>query len=428
MSLPVRLSAFALALHSAACANPRQETSPPVSDPILETIDRLVVKLDSDLIEERNTAALKLVELGAPAVPTLVRRASNSPSHVKTALLEVIRRIHYTDPLIMVRPSIVRITADVQNATMFEAYEALFRDLPLRPELSAMLRHPGGQDERRKRRGTFKFAGESYWNAVSAFSKTYQVVVDTSDFGRGEFEEGGSSVRWSRAKGPCIVSATLEDGSDDSSVTIRMHLEPGIQPIEGAFTKVQVRGQDGAIRDVKQKPEPWGDRHTVFTGDRRVPTAGELRIACKSKDYPEIVSVLGVARVVLPTKVESVSWDLRTWKDEPVRELAGCRITLKEFDEDSIALASSSNGKGEKESRPEFANGAWIILSDNAGRTSNNQAIGVLGSGAGHSEMSVSSGWPHETPVRSLYVIRPLEAEVLEFPFEIEQIPLPRKR
>jgi len=207
-------------------------------------------------------------------------------------------------------------------------------------------------------------------------------------------------------------------------------LEPGFQPIQGSIRNLVIRTPSGGLHRLKDEERlddfgrVWREGGMPLTGDRTIPTACEFTITLPPKEH--FVSISGTARVLLPTKVEGFSWTPGDSRTQPTKELAGCQITLKEWDKDRLNIAVKPTMHENPEPGREYAGRAWMFLSDDAGRTFNNESFDLFGMGS--FEGLGSDDWHRNSRFHRVCVVRPLVAEVIEFDFEIKDIPLPRKR
>lgn len=379
------------------------------------TISELVRELESDLMDDRKAAATKLLRLGHAALSSLRRRSLEAPPALQKELGVVIESIRYTDFLLMVRPEPWQTTSTLAEVGIEEAHRELFGRKPLHPPLDVFLLPVRG--EWAKIRSSFTFKNETYWKTVIAFSKAYSVDLDFFGGERARFE-GLGGIRWSEPHGPCIVCAEVKGNDKRLEVTIGLHLEPGFQPIQGSIRKLSVQTSEGALQPAKVEE----GREADLTGDRTIPTACEYMFPLSAEKG--FISISGTARVLLPTKVEGISWTVDEWKSQPTKELAGCQVTLKDWE---LGMTFKPTIEVNPDPKRDYAGRAWVILSDDAGRTSNNRAFGLFGKGYG--ESGGSSGWSNDDPTyRRVCVIRPMDADVIEFQFEIKDIPLPKKR
>ena len=383
-------------------------------DAVESVISALIPKLESELADDRAVAAADLVRLGHAALPSLRRRSSDAPPALKRELSAVIESIRCTDFLLMVRPEPWRITATLNTVGPEQAHRELFAQRPLHPKLGFRLLPLRG--DRALRRASFELRDESYWTTVGAFSKAFSVHLDSFSGSGAEFE-GGDSYRWSEPHGPCIVRADVTGTAEKPQLRVVIHLEPGFQPIQGNINNLVIRGTNDGMQVVSATARE--DSWSVLTNDRTIPTPCELEVPLFVKG--RVITISGTARVVLPTKVEGIAWTLKDWMETPVKDLAGCQITLKDLHDGWLKFSVRPTGVGDPDPERRYFDGAWVFLSDDAGRTSNTRAFGLFGTG--YSENGGSPGWPHkETSFQRVCVIRPIGAEVIEFPFEIRDV------
>src|SRR5688572_24186924 len=146
-----------------ASVHPNPTPPPGDSDPLEATISDLVHQLESDLMDERQAAATKLVRLGHAVIPSLRRKSQEAPPALQNELSVVIKSIRYTDFLFMVRPEPWSITASLENTGIVEAHRELFGRKPLHPPLDIGLKRPFG--DRALVLPSFTLKSASYWKA-----------------------------------------------------------------------------------------------------------------------------------------------------------------------------------------------------------------------------------------------------------------------
>jgi len=379
--------------------------------------------------------------MGHAVLPLLNQQSEAATGELQATLRNVIRSIWATDPLCMVSPPERRITADIKEATAEEARRILFADFPLCPPIDELL-EVERRSEKRVMKANLRLDNATYWQAILAYSATFELELEPdirNTFGEGKYRQ----VRWSRPAGTAIVSATwkrdrnlMRDQGEDNEkdiFTVRLHLEPGFQPIDGYLHITRITDSTGALRSSEATVHSASWHHDFMspTGDRHMPTLTEMEIEVPTgKMAPSLkLTIKGWARFSIPKEVECAVWRLKSWQSHPSRIMRGSRIVLEDFKvrgkHGDITVSTVGLEENGVAADREESNSAWVIIASDDGHSVNPLTIGLGGRGAGGAGVSFS--WDHPEPPTRVCLIRPMVSRIIEFPFEITDVPIPSR-
>jgi hypothetical protein len=405
-SLIRRVMRGPIALLLLSCSSSPQEAGPDRAEADY-TIKRILAQIDAGWFSDPDEPVARLAAFGREGLPILERSRASAKPAAGNALQRAIARIHATDPFFLVRAPDRRVTARLKSASRAEAYTELFKGFPIHPHMPPQLEfsHPVPKV-------AVWLSDATYWEAVRAFCQAFDVELN------GELFEESRSSAWSRPFGACIVSANGAGRLGERTLTVRLHLEPGIQPIDGSIHSLKLT--DAAGRRIPGLVESDGNSFMKLTGNRRDTTVGttQIRWATGGRDHGSPLTLTGLARVVLPVEIESTIWLADDWDQDPVRTLGPCRIEFISLD--PFRLRHTSPEIPKAAGADAYRDHAWVFISDDEGRSVNNSGFGLGGGGA-----IAGANWPNDTPYKRVTVVRPMKAEVVEFPFEIKGIRLP---
>lgn len=446
MTLPISKTVYAC-LYALAiflilgCAKPSLSPQPVKREENPKEAGRIqIARLESESLQERTTAFEELRNMGHSVLPLLNQITEAATGELQATLRSVIRAIWATDPLCMVSPPDRRISADIKDTTPEEARRILFADFPLCPPIDDLLEIERRSDKR-VMKASLRLDNATYWQAILAYCAAFELELDPGirhAFGEGKFRH----VRWSEPTGIAIVSATsqrnhvLREGNawiEEDVFTVKLHLEPGFQPIDGYVQITRITDSKGKVWSSDATIRAGFGHHDSMplTGDRSMPTLADTTIAIAAgKIHPSLtLTIRGFARTEIPIEVESAVWNRKSWQANRSRIMGRSRVLLENFEvrAEGGKYTVSSVGIGEESVPKEkvIRSSAWIIIADDAGHSVNQSSIGVGGTGAG--SVDTDYQWSYPEPPTRVCLIRPLESRVIEIPFEIRDVPVPTR-
>lgn len=387
----------------------------------------VIEHLSSDDPAVRGAASSELSAFGIRVLPLLETRLGSDDLETRGQVAMVIDRIQRTDPHFLVRPPFRTTTISIKGASIPGALQEVFRPFPITPNLDLFI------SSRPLPPVTLALRQAGFWDAVQEFSRAAKLKFEPGE--PPVFKEQlGQVDAYSVPRGSLVAVATAIRSKDDLRLNVRFYHEPGGLPISADLQIDSITDEQGTEltplfkaapsafqepiplqhgRPLKAKLDLGPVPRMVFAGLQAVPAPAKVRDRLKLR---------GSGRVTLPIRVEAVEFKIQDFKGDEQKGLGECQVRMTELrvDPDKIWLMAGSKGPPSWKA-PQgklYQGGLWMVAADDVGHSA------VLGGLSYGDAGSVGSGakWPHASPATKICFIRPLEAEIMEFPVAIDGI------
>lgn len=381
----------------------------------------LVSSLDSEEIAQRDEATVELISLGHEALPHLESYVRDAGPEVKARIGRVIDGIHGTDPLFLVRRPGRTTTLKLEGVAANELVSSSFDLYYPKPACSFL------NGEYRKRRFSLSIKDATFWETV--FEICEQTGLNFDPGRPPSFTSSGTGRRlWSKPSGAFALSARLVSQKSGVEIDARVHAEPGWKPISARFERWAITDDNGndLTRDFQESDEVAEfDRFTSDTCP-----AAKFKGLMSNDDLDaegKSLTFSGVLRVATVTAVQAAQWRAEEFSGPEERQLGKSTVILKEFTVKDNHVSFTITGKTLRDKQipkdKEFRNLGWVFIADDQGRVLIHSATHGYGS-SGEIGAGGSALYPSANPTR-LVVVRPMEIEWVEVPFEIKRLKLP---
>jgi hypothetical protein len=384
-----------------------------------EQARRLIEQLRSDSLEEREKAALKLVELGKAARPDVEKALKQDDPEVRASAKSILDQIARQERLDALRKSHKPLTLELKDEPFAEALRKVLGHFGM-----TSIQHDKALEDRRV---SLRLEAATLWQAFDAFcaaskSGLRQVtyaqawrLVDESARGQRVSTHDVGDVRLFGAPDGAQKTG---DGPWENVVSIRALLPPGaflsgskpdrVQVMDARDSPIKVRGED-----VDHSPDRTAGSPTEtllwsgFFDPKNLPEAGTLRIR-------------GLLRLRLPRDLERHAVDLQAGALPAVREIAGARLTLTGAAiDDKDDWRMNLQAKAGRDALKLFlwtedAEGRWLFDTSSVS----------LGAGAS-TGLGCSRSVPKDARPARLVLNRLVSEDEYEIPFDLRNVPLP---
>ncbi len=383
--------------------------------------------IESDDPTERETGQNRLGRLGFSALAQLEPYLRAGDPEVRGRVAAAMDRIHGTDPLFLARPSLRLTSVHLKKSPLKVALSETFRPFLVSPEVET---HVGGEIPTAL---TLDLDHATFWEAILGFKSVTSaffvperlLFCDHSAFGR---------FSLSKADGPFLSAGYLERDDRKAVLRIRILMEPGWLPIDATFSISSIRDADGKDvlplfenhlkedleaktfgEEVERRPPDHGSACPTFLVASLKADSGKLPVGVR-------LTVQGIAKVRIPTAVQSAEFRIQGFKGDEERVIGEHRIRATELvlrSKDIQYKTGSSGPKGWKPPQDKsYQNDIWLVVADDEGRSIYRGGETYSSSGT----RSSGANWPFKSAPTRLCYVRPMEAEVREINVTIEGI------
>lgn len=336
-----------LALALVLCANPLLQEG----DGLARKIEEIIPHLSDDSIDVRDRAVQALVDLGAPAVPLLRKRAGELGEETRGRLIEACARIESKNTLAQYLPPLRKVTLEWENRPAKDAFDEIARRTGLLIDSSG-----AGAD------GAVTFSFKDAWplEAIDEVCRRAGLSARTADddfFGirrRSPVPRGAprlviqngkpvdypaAYVRHYRARVTQVSMTrtnTFQVNTSNAQIALDLGFAPDVKPDGMASFKVtEIKDDQGRSLLLQENDRLRGRIRTSMRGRYRGRDMGGYSQYFTFK-YPEAdakqISVLRASAVFsYPQEVRTLSFDKPAEAQGKAIELSGLTITLKEF-------------------------------------------------------------------------------------------------
>jgi hypothetical protein len=417
---------FALPKDSAVPAAP---ASSPADLEMAAQITKALGLLESDNVDERDSAVGQLGRMGHRALRWLEPRLNAGDLELRGRVASAIRRILDTDPLFLAAPPKRLVTLHMKETAVQAVFAEAFRAFPSQPVLESRI---GGDIPPVL---TLDLQNASYWETVLAFKKAAKAY-----FNPDELQYTGyppyDRMEFSTPDGPFLPAAWMKEDHDQAILRIRILIEPGWLPIDATFRLTSIKDQTGKdlsplfvnqLKNDLQAQQFGEDRE--FLAPIHLFSGTHFLVASLKADPTKLpqgvrITVEGSAKVRLPAEVESAEFHFKDFKGDEEQRLGDHRIRMTNLKSTGKEIQYGAGSWGPKEwkapvDKP-YQKNIWLVVADNQGHSVYNGSEAYTSSGTRTS----GANWPFKTAPTRLSYIRPMEAETREVLIQIEGIEL----
>jgi hypothetical protein len=360
-----------------------------------------VGRLNSDDPDVRRAATDELVRIGRRAIPTL-EATKTDDVEVRYRIAQAIGRIQTTDPWFLMRSPERRVSVSFRDLPVPEAHDRAFAGFPFPPVKSLSFSGSGPVSMTAHQAG--------YWEVVEMFAAAAKARLSECSVTTGiQFADGHPNPSFRFVRHGRYL---FEGWAGKGRIEIRLHAEPGLQPVAISFKMGDVTDGPGKSLLKGMSEEPSGSWYGT-------PYAlGNLAVYIRRGALLEAgteVTVEGTALVDLAADVETAEFrggvetrSLSEWR------LTMERLTLNGSLPNYSLIPEELKGWKAPEQRS-YLGIVWLIASDDEGRS---QVVDRMRYGIGGKREKVL-GWDLPGRPTRLTFVRPTAIERLEIPVRL---------
>lgn len=366
-------------------------------------VDRHVRGLRSEEPAARDAAAAALVSLGHDALAALERHRRHEDPEVRARIPAVIEAIYRTDPLYLIRARPRRLTLDIASDELQGVFERALSPFNRHAPMGYLVGVNVAQET------SFSIKESTFWDTIEALAAVSGSRVDIDDRGGLDFCTQGRG--WFVASQPVMglrCSARATDMYGETTFSVSVHSEPGNLLLNAVLTVDSI--VDDAGRDRTKGFAARSDYVGPNVG--YVPTLVLPPLYADPTDFVEgaRLTLKGSASAWIAKRVETAEFQVEGFVGPQERTLGPCKIEVRALE----ARSDESFHIDHSATCPDDGKLFFFLVDDQRS---------ICSSWWEEANDSDSCGGTEGRATR-LVVLRVVEAERVEMPIDLRDIPV----